>query len=36
MAELLARLAGANFDFVKTNTLFTFDGQMGYTLSQGE
>jgi len=36
IALLITRLAEAKFDFVKTNTLFTFDGQAGYSMSQGE
>jgi isocitrate dehydrogenase len=36
VAQLLARLAGAGVDFVKTEHLFTFDGKPGYSLGQGE
>ncbi len=34
--DLLQRLAQAGIDFGKTEHLCTFDGKMGYTLSQGE
>lgn len=34
--ELLARLAGAGLDFIKTEHLYTFDGERGYSLGQGE
>jgi isocitrate dehydrogenase len=33
---LLNRVAEAGFDFVKTENLCTFDGQPGYSLSQGQ
>src|SRR5262245_54681198 len=33
---LQQRLAGAGFDIVKTEGLYTFDGQRGYSLGQGE
>ncbi len=33
---LLARLAGHNLDFIKTENLCTFDGQPGYSLGQGQ
>ena len=33
---LLANLEAAGFDFIKTEHLYTFDGQVGYQLAQGE
>jgi isocitrate dehydrogenase len=33
---LLGQAASAGFDFIKTENLYTFDGEIGYTLSQGE
>ncbi|MGE0639354.1 MAG: NADP-dependent isocitrate dehydrogenase [Thermoanaerobaculia bacterium] len=36
IAALLGRLAGAGIDFIKTENLCTFDGQPGYSLSQGQ
>ncbi len=33
---LLQRLRQANFDFVKFESLFTLDGELAYTLGQGE
>lgn len=33
---LLGRLAAAGVDFIKTENLYTFDGQPGYSLGQGE
>jgi isocitrate dehydrogenase len=33
---LQQRITGAGFDVVKTEGLFTFDGQRGYSLGQGE
>jgi isocitrate dehydrogenase len=33
---LQQRLAGAGYDIVKTEGLYTFDGQRGYSLGQGE
>ncbi|MDP2804028.1 MAG: NADP-dependent isocitrate dehydrogenase [Phreatobacter sp.] len=36
VAELLAALARAGIDFIKTEHLFTFDGVPGYTLGQGQ
>ncbi|MGI8732709.1 MAG: NADP-dependent isocitrate dehydrogenase [Pyrinomonadaceae bacterium] len=32
---LLDRVAGAGFDFIKTENLYNFDGQRGYSLDQG-
>jgi isocitrate dehydrogenase len=34
--DLLARLDGAGLDVIKTEQLYTFDGQQGYSLGQGE
>jgi len=36
IAELLARAAAKNVDFLKIETLFTFDGKLGFSSSQGE
>jgi isocitrate dehydrogenase len=36
IAELLGRLARAGVDFIKTETLCTFDGEAGYSLGQGQ
>lgn len=36
IAALLARLADAGVDFIKTEHLYEFDGQRGYTMGQGE
>lgn len=36
VAELLMRLAQAGVDFVKTEHLFTFDGEPGFSLGQGQ
>jgi isocitrate dehydrogenase len=36
LAALLARAAEADLDFIKTENLFTFDGERGYSLGQGE
>ncbi len=36
LAGLLARAAQAGLDFVKTENLYNFDGQRGYSLGQGE
>jgi isocitrate dehydrogenase len=33
---LLERVAGAGFDFVKTENLYNFDGEPGFTLGQGQ
>jgi isocitrate dehydrogenase len=32
---LLKRVADAGFDFIKTENLYTFDGERGYSLDQG-
>ncbi len=34
--ELLASINKAGFDFIKTEHLYTFDGERGYSLGQGE
>src|SRR3989442_10576760 len=34
--ELLARVEGAGFDFIKIENLCNFDGERGYSLDQGE
>jgi isocitrate dehydrogenase len=34
--SLLGRVAGDGFDFIKTEGLYTFDGQRGFSLDQGE
>jgi len=34
--ELLTRLEGDDLDFIKTEHLYTFDGERGYSLGQGE
>lgn len=34
--ELLGAISTGGFDFVKTEHLYTFDGQKGYSLGQGE
>lgn len=34
--ELLSRVEGAGFDFIKTENLCNFDGERGYSLDQGE
>jgi isocitrate dehydrogenase len=36
LAGLLGRVADAGLDFVKTENLYDFDGQRGYSLGQGE
>jgi isocitrate dehydrogenase len=36
LAGLLARVAEAGLDFIKTENLYTFDGERGYSLGQGE
>jgi isocitrate dehydrogenase len=36
VVSLLGRIAGAGFDFIKTEGLYTFDGQRGFSLDQGE
>ena len=34
--SLLGRFAGDGYDFIKTEGLYTFDGQRGFSLDQGE
>jgi len=34
--SLLTRFADAGYDFIKTENLYNFDGQRGYSLDQGE
>jgi isocitrate dehydrogenase len=36
VVSLLARIANAGYDFIKTEGLYTFDGQRGFSLDQGE
>ncbi len=36
IVALLGRMAGAGFDFIKTENLCTFDGEAGYSKGQGE
>jgi isocitrate dehydrogenase len=36
IVSLLQRVADAGFDFIKTENLYNFDGQRGYSLDQGE
>ncbi|MEP6471562.1 MAG: NADP-dependent isocitrate dehydrogenase [Acidobacteriota bacterium] len=36
LATLLGRAADAGVDFIKTENLYTFDGERGYSLGQGE
>ncbi len=36
VADLLGRLADADIDFVKAESLYTYDGEPGFSLSQGE
>jgi isocitrate dehydrogenase len=36
LAALLGRAAEADVDFIKTENLYTFDGERGYSLGQGE
>jgi isocitrate dehydrogenase len=33
---LLGRVAGAGYDFIKTENLYNFDGERGFSLDQGE
>ena len=33
---LQQRITGAGYDVVKTEALYTFDGQRGYSLGQGD
>ncbi len=34
--SLLSRIAGAGYDFIKTEGLYMFDGERGFSLDQGE
>jgi len=36
LISLLGRIANAGYDAIKTENLYTFDGEVGFTLSQGE
>ena len=36
IVSLLKRVAAAGFDFIKTENLYNFDGERGYSLDQGE
>jgi isocitrate dehydrogenase len=36
LVSLLNRFAAAGFDFIKTENLYNFDGERGYSLDQGE
>jgi isocitrate dehydrogenase len=36
IVELLNALQGSGFDFIKTENLYTFDGELGFSLAQGE
>jgi isocitrate dehydrogenase len=36
VVALLGRIADAGFDFIKTEGLYTFDGERGFSLDQGE
>jgi len=36
IVSLLSRVAESGFDFIKTENLYNFDGQRGYSLDQGE
>jgi isocitrate dehydrogenase len=35
IVALLNRVAGAGFDFIKTENLYYFDGERGFSLDQG-
>ena len=35
IVALLGRIGAAGFDFIKTENLYNFDGQRGYSLDQG-
>ena len=35
IVSLLKRVGEAGFDFIKTENLYNFDGQRGYSLDQG-
>ncbi len=36
VVSLLGRIADAGYDFIKTEGLYTFDGERGFSLDQGE
>jgi isocitrate dehydrogenase len=36
IVDALARVSGAGFDFIKTEGLYTFDGEPGFSLGQGQ
>ena len=36
IAQLLAKIGAAGLDFIKTENLYNFDGEPGYTLGQGQ
>jgi isocitrate dehydrogenase len=36
IVELLGRFAAVGLDFIKTEHLYYFDGQPGFSLGQGE
>ena len=36
VVSLLGRIAESGFDFIKTEGLYTFDGERGFSLDQGE
>ncbi|NDV63009.1 NADP-dependent isocitrate dehydrogenase [Puniceicoccales bacterium CK1056] len=36
ISSLMLRVANAGFDFIKTEHLYTFNGERGYSLAQGE
>jgi isocitrate dehydrogenase len=36
VSSLMLRVANAGFDFIKTEHLYTFDGERGYSMAQGE
>ena len=36
VAEIIAAMHDAGFDVIKTEGLFTFDGERGYSLAQGQ
>jgi isocitrate dehydrogenase len=36
ITQLLTNISEAGFDFIKTEQLYTFDGERGYSLGQGE
>jgi isocitrate dehydrogenase len=36
IVNLLGRVMGAGFEFIKTENLYYFDGEAGFSLGQGE